>query len=317
MDKPRLYDDNIDNSPQLAIALLKQLTDVGGVAPADITIGDPNRIMPNYWYNKVRGVQGLENVVYLTRNGYVGCGRQFSQWSTVEFHWSDPDPSHFTGVTEQDYVPVSFTEATYVINFPVLKSHNITGITVCAKNHYGSLIRNPNASQMPNSNEWYNMHVTTAIHTPNQGSYRNLVDLMGHENLGGKTFLYLVDFMFAGKEWKGIPSEWSMEPFNGDWPSSILLSQDGVAIDSVSFDFLIAEWPDDPGPAMLGADDYLHEAASADDPPSGTFYDPEGDGSRLQSLGAHEHWNNPEHKLYSRNLGLNEGIELVAISSLK
>jgi hypothetical protein len=138
---------------------------------------------------------------------------------------------------------------------------------------------------------------------------------MGHENLGGKTFLYFVDGLFAGKEWKGIPSEWSMEPFNGDWPSSILLSQDGVAIDSVSFDFLLAEWPDDPGPAMSGTDDYLHEAALADDPPSGTFYEPEGDGSELQSLGVHEHWNNSEQKLYSRNLGIDEGIELVAISS--
>jgi hypothetical protein len=35
-------------------------------------------------------------------------------------------------------------------------------------------------------------------------------------------------------------------------------------------------------------------------------------GVRLASLGVHEHWNHPVDKRYSRNLGLNQGIELVA-----
>jgi hypothetical protein len=63
-------------------------------------------------------------------------------------------------------------------------------------------------------------------------------------------------------------------------------------------------------------DNYLHEAALADDPPSGAFYDPEGDGTRLESLGAHEHWNNDQDKQYSRNLGTGEGIELLSISGV-
>jgi parallel beta-helix repeat protein len=105
-----------------------------------------------------------------------------------------------------------------------------------------------------------------------------------------------------------------MEPFNNDWPSSLFISQDQVAIDSVCFDFLVAEWPDTNGPAHAGADDYMHEAALADNPPSGTFYDPEGDGTRLASLGVHEHWNNPVDKQYSRNLGTDGGIELVTPS---
>jgi hypothetical protein len=62
-------------------------------------------------------------------------------------------------------------------------------------------------------------------------------------------------------------------------------------------------------------DDYLREAALAHDPPSGTFYDPNHATatSRLASLGVHEHWNNARDKQYSRNLGLAEGIELVAV----
>jgi hypothetical protein len=33
----------------------------------------------------------------------------------------------------------------------------------------------------------------------------------------------------------------------------------------------------------------------------------------LTSLGIHEHWNNPTSKQYSRNLGLNNGIQLLSI----
>src|SRR5690606_32713435 len=62
-----------------------------------------------------------------------------------------------------------------------------------------------------------------------------------------------------------------------------------------------------------GAQDYLHEAAQADEPPSGVFYDPDGDGVGLPSLGVHEHWHNPGDKQNSRNRGYDFGIELVQV----
>ena len=146
------------------------------------------------------------------------------------------------------------------------------------------------------------------------GNYRTLVDQMGSEEIGGKTVLYLVDAIYGGKNWSSTPSKWSLTPFNGDWPSSLLMSMDPVAIDSVAFDFLSQQWPDH----VLqyeGVQDYLHEAALADDPPSGTFYDPEDDGIPMTSLGVHEHWNNPTDKQYSRNLGTGDGIELLYVTS--
>ena len=67
---------------------------------------------------------------------------------------------------------------------------------------------------------------------------------------------------------------------------------------------------------LRSVDGYLHEAALVGNAPSGTNYDPEQDGSVLtKSLGVHEHWNNPKDKKYSRNLGKQEGIELVALSA--
>lgn len=46
--------------------------------------------------------------------------------------------------------------------------------------------------------------------------------------------------------------------------------------------------------------------------PSGTVYQ-NGNGESVTNLGVHEHWNNAEEKLYSRNLGKEEGIELISI----
>jgi hypothetical protein len=106
--------------------------------------------------------------------------------------------------------------------------------------------------------------------------------------------------------------EMQQSPFNGQWSCSLLASQDPVAIDSVGFDLLATEWPDF---ACKGADDFLREAALANEPPSGTFYDPNHATAtqRLPSLGVYEHWNNPQAKKYSRNLGTGEGIELVDV----
>ena len=130
--------------------------------------------------------------------------------------------------------------------------------------------------------------------------------------------LFLLDALYPAKHCSAAATAsppWLSPPFMNDWVSSIFASQDGVAIDSVGLDFLRSE-PTVPYVADADnysiADDYMHEAALANDPCSGTFYDPELDGSRLESLGVHEHWNNSLDKQYSRNLGTGCGIELIS-----
>jgi hypothetical protein len=307
--------DQIDCSPQLAIALLRQLTNSAGVEPNKISIGDPFACLPDYWYNKVE--PNCPGVVYLTKSGVKLAGRtQATPDESAPFYWSDPVTSRLEG-KKQDYVPTAFSQATYFINFAILKSHTQNGITGTAKNHFGSL-------RLPNATGYYDMHNTRAWETPGMGHYRCLVDLMGHPKLGGKTLLYLIDGLYSGRGWDSHPIRWQMAPFNGNWPCSIFLSQDSVAIDSVAYDFLHTEWNKyTPGldqyntgnlsgyPQMSGAEDYLHEAALANNPPSGTIYDPNHDGGLKHSLGVHEHWNDPNNKQYSRNLDPNgTGIEL-------
>lgn len=288
--------DYMNTSPQMVVSLLKQLVSAG-VKPSDITVGDTLSCLVDEYYGILqKAVPGVRYVDYCGKTGRVKVAA-----SKVPLYWScRPE-----GKT-QDYLPTCFAEAEYVINFANLKAHQGAGVTLCAKNHYGSLIR------WPVQSGYYEMH--QASYSRQTGSYRPLVDLMGHAHLGGKTVLYLIDGVFTGLHpADSLPQPMKMAPFNNRWPCSLFVSQDPVAIDSVGFDFLWSERTD--YPRQGGVDDYLHEAALADHPSSGTFYDPNHAKAeqRLPSLGVHEHWNNATEKKYSRNLGTGKGIELIAV----
>ena len=312
-EKTTYLDKAGDTSPQMILSLLRQLVNVVGVEQTDISVGDTVSYFPTQWHDHI--TPEFPNIHYLDH--YAFPGRTQVRHSTTPFYWSTSEANGKV----QDYLPVSFVEAIYIINFAVLKGHG-AGITVCAKNHYGSLIRNPVGHEWGVKKDYYNLHDSLPCDwaRPGIGYYRALVDLMGHAELGGKTVLHLIDGLYGGYYWEGTPYKWNMLPFDDNWPSSLFASQDPVAIDSVAYDFLHEEWPNvvedgngDPGSLEGGAEDYLHEAALANDPPSGTFYDPENDGTVMDSLGVHEHWNNPTDKQYSRNLGTGDGIELISL----
>ncbi len=291
------HHDYMNTSPQMILALLGQLTRDAGVKPADVTVCDTLAYLVNEYY----GI--LHKAFPLVRyEDYAGkFGRIQVKTSTVPLYWSCRPQGK-----SQDYLPTCFAEADYVINFANFKAHQGSGVTLCAKNHFGSLVR------WPAQRGYYDIHPN--CFATDAGIYRPLVDVMGHAHLGGKTVLYLIDGLFSGVHPRDpAPLRMKSAPFGGGWPCSLFASQDPVAIDSVAFDFLWTEWAD--YPRKGGVDDYLHEAALAAGPPSGTFYDPDHATpvNRLASLGVHEHWNNADEKKYSRNLGTGKGIELVAV----
>lgn len=296
----RANEDYMNTSPQMLAALVRQLVDEAGVRQEDIAICDSLAYIPNEYCEIIH--KDFPDVKCLDRGGKFG--RVEMKQSSVPLYWSCD-----TEGCKQDYVPTAYAEAEYLINFANLKAHTGSGVTLCAKNHFGSLVR------WPVEKGYYDMHASAFAKKTT--IYRDLVDLIGHSHLGGKTMLYLLDGLYCGVhpvDMNKGPRRWSSQPFNGDWTSSLFASQDPVAIDSVGFDFLHAEYED--SPRKVGVDDFLHEAAMADNPPSGTFYDPDHTGNvkRLASLGTHEHWNNPTDKKYSRNLGTGQGIELVAVT---
>ncbi len=294
--------DYMNSSPQVVRSLLRQLVNTVHVNQADISIGDPTAYYPNEYYDSCHAE--FPNVHYMDYGGKFG--RTKVAFSTVPIYWS----CRPTGV-RQDYIPNHYVQATYVINVGNMKSHLGAGVTLCAKNNYGSLIRAPTDSG------YYSLHQTLAYVDSQMGSYRAIVDLMGHAQLGGKTLLYLIDGLYAGNHnTDTVPRKWSTTPFNGGWTSSLFASQDAVAIESVLFDLFQLDTDPAQYPKIPGAEDYMIEAAEANNPPSGTFYDPNHatTTTRLASLGVHEHWDNTIDRRYSRNLKMGNGIELIFIN---
>lgn len=215
------------------------------------------------------------------------------------------------GKTSFMLLPQCFTDATYLINLSVVRPHRVFGITSAAKNLFGAVFDVDSAKFMPNK-----LHAFALwdYPTPNKmGEAHCHPVLLGHKTTNSKTFLYLSDGLYTGYNQTSAIKRWST--MDNKWFSSILMSQDPIALESVVLDFISSE-PNltNGNPSFNGnQENALHECALADNPPSGARYDPENDGTGLKSLGVHEHWNNSIDKKYSRNLGSGKGIELVAI----
>lgn len=305
----------VDTSPHLAYSILDQLINVVGVDQSDISIGDPGRTVDQIYWNKCH--PDFPDVHYW---GNVAGRTKIVPTEEKVFFSSDG--------SVREYLPSCYVQADYMINVPVLKKHHRGGISLSSKNHFGTFV--------PFSGSAFHLHYSLPCpdgkadnSNGEYGSYRIFVDFIGHRDLGAKTILYLLDGLWTTTNWAHPPIKWRMDPFNNDYPSSIFASQDPVAIESVGFDFLREEFDTDhptegaydptdqtgPFPQYNGVDDFLHQAASSDNWPDGFSYDPEKDGTPLpSSMGVHEHWNNAADRKYARNLGQDEGIELVYIS---
>jgi len=278
-------DNQLDASPHMVLALLRQLVNVAGVPQDMITVYDAVRLIPDKIFNRCHAE--LPGVRFEDRSG--SGDRAATEWVPNVIDYSVNN-----GCGES--IPRSLYEADYVINMALLKGHSTAGVTLTAKNHYGSI----------NDRE----HTYIRAASQPMGTYNPFVDLIGHEHVGAKTMLFMIDALYGTNNVSAGPVRFQSAPFNNDWTSGLFVSQDPVAIDSVGLDFLIDEFGTSQS-FMRKADNYLHEAALAEAPPSGTVYDPEGDGSGLSSLGVHEHWNNRTDRQYSRNLGTGDGIQLL------
>ena len=300
-------------SPVVAFALLNQLV-LAGVKPDDITVYDASRYVPDPVTNacETAALAGVHFTDFGGGDGREVCQRDLSQ----PVQWSvDPKGN-------PAYLPTVVTQATYLINVSLFKGHSLAGVTLTAKNHFGTLMSDLDGKPTLNPPQGANLHGFVAAYNVQgppdwswqqapMGSYSPLVDLIGHPHLGGKTLLFMIDALYGVEDQNAELSNNSLfqsTPFNNHWSSSLFLSQDPVALDSVGADILVNEPITVTHPDVLPKDstyqNYLHEAALAGNPPSKTAYN-------LPSLGVHDHWNNTTEKKYSRNLGFGEGIELI------
>jgi len=293
-------------SPQLVHAFLRQLVQNAGVPAEDITLFDATdgRFISDPIYKRIMADKDerMHKIVFQVNpknaiNGRIGVEPD----TTDPLKFSDPK----VGIAFQ---PKCAVEAKYRISYALLRAHTICGVTLCTKNNNGT-------HYWPASNYWgprvYHEYIRKTRGLP---AYNAFVDVLAHRQIGRKTFLNFLDGIYSAEQSETNVVRW--QSFGDHWTSSVLMSQDPIAIDSVGLDFIRNE-PREAGPHGPGQpDNFMHEAALIGDPPSGIKYDPEQDGSfAVKSLGVHEHWNNATDKKYSRNLGKKEGIELIALSS--
>jgi len=323
-------DNKIDASPQTVLAIVRQLVNQAHVAPADIVVYDARRTIPQtiltkVWaeFKDVRFVQNEGpmngqplNPAYGDHHGLEGAD------------WVEGMAYSKNSYKEARMIPKQVQQATYLINFAILKLHSYpydnmedgdagqTAVSMTGKNHFGSI---------KGTWELHPAINTTQEATPH--AYSPMVDLAASPNLGAKTILYLLDGLYSGRKWRSYPQHFPNPPFNNrvepyensEWPASLLASQDGVALDSVGLDILHSQTANnmDPGthqPRIMireNADDYLFEMADPEHAPSKTLY-VQG-GKPVASLGVHEHWDSDATRRYSRNLDPvnGKGIELI------
>lgn len=297
-------------SPHMVYALVSQLIEVAGVAGKDIILSDPSRFIGAAIVDKIRANPSPEFqdvIIEVNKASGLKGYRSAEPDSASALVWFNmPDRSKF-----KMCFPKSYSEASYIINYSVVRPHRVFSITSVAKNHFGAVWAFGRKTFNPKD-----LHAFALWNYPTPNKLKDphcSPVLLGHKITNSKTMLYLADGLYTAYN-QSLEIR-RMTSFNNDWFSSLLISQDPVALESVVYDFISNE-PNliQGNPSFNGnQDNQFQECALANNPPSGTKYDPENDGTGLKSLGVHEHWNNNKDRLYSRNLGTGKGIELLKI----
>lgn len=319
----------VNVSPQVALAMVRQLVQHAHVPQHNIIVYDATRaiypaLLTKIWteFKDVRFVQREAPDPKQPKHPVYGDYRLLEEAKWVEGVSYSANDYH-----DAKLIPQQIKDATYIVNLALLKAHSYpyaqaeggdegqTAITMTGKNHFGSI-----------KGTW---ELHEAINTDRKATphaYSPIVDLAASPNLGAKTILYLLDGLYCGRRHQSYPLHFPNPPFNNrvapyanpEWPSSILASLDGVALDSVGLDILYSQsknnLDENHHPRIMireNADDYLQEEALANHPPSGTKYMQ--NGHPVPSLGVTEHWDSDSSRQYSRNKDpkSGRGIELV------
>ena len=270
----------LNSSPFTTLALVRSLINDGGVRQEDIVVCEPSRAITDSIFNKIHREFPLIRFI----DNIGDDGREKCEYYPDQIVYSEDNGKMARGLAK------CIVDADYIINSALLKTHGGPGVTLTAKNWYGATDINLLWRQ--------NAHNNISQDKRNgKPGYKTFVDFISHKDLGQKTLLFLIDGTYGSRDVNGAPNpKWMKQPFNGEWACSILASQDELACDAVAMDIIIGEWPE--FGSLNFCDEYLNEAATIPDSPSGTVY--KADGVQLtEPLGLFEHWNNPQEKKYT------------------
>ncbi|MHC4372243.1 MAG: DUF362 domain-containing protein, partial [Planctomycetota bacterium] len=119
-------------SPHVILSVLKQLVEVVGVPGSALTIYDASRYIGNPIFDKIRSDPNPEfqNIAFVVKSTLARNGR-------IAADGDSNNPLHTRAGTA--YLPQCVTDAKYLINMALLRPHSLYGVTLCAKNHFGSV----------------------------------------------------------------------------------------------------------------------------------------------------------------------------------
>ena len=271
----------LNSSPFVTLALVRSMVHDAGIRQQDIILCEPSRAITDSIYCKIH--REFPQVRFVDNIG--GDGREKCEYYPEQIVYSQENGKMARGLAK------CIVDADYLINSALLKTHSGPGVTLTGKNWYGATDINLLWRQNAHNN-------VSQDKRHGKPGYKTFVDFMAHKHLGQKTLLFLIDGTYGSRDVNGAPNpKWMKEPFNGDWACSIILSQDELACDAVAMDIIIGEWPE--FGSLNYCDEYLREAASIPNAPSGTVY--KQDGKPLERpLGLFEHWNNAKERKYTK-----------------
>ena len=271
----------LNSSPFVTLALVRSMVHDAGIRQQDIILCEPSRAITDSIYCKIH--REFPQVRFVDNIG--GDGREKCEYYPEQIVYSQENGKMARGLAK------CIVDADYLINSALLKTHSGPGVTLTGKNWYGATDINLLWRQNAHNN-------VSQDKRHGKPGYKTFVDFMAHKHLGQKTLLFLIDGTYGSRDVNGAPNpKWMKEPFNGDWACSVILSQDELACDAVAMDIIIGEWPE--FGSLNYCDEYLREAASIPNAPSGTVY--KQDGKPLERpLGLFEHWNNAKERKYTK-----------------
>jgi hypothetical protein len=224
----------IDALPQPVLGLISGLV-AAGVRPGDITVYDSIRDPTSYFRDPIWAAYPDVRLLGAFRGtsqcpGVIAPSYGVDPSLTVSF--SDPDGN----ISDRQLADVLY-EATYLINMPIIKAHNVEAgnpVTLSFKNHYGSIDYIIRAGD-----EYLHDYIlnTTALYRP---TYSPLVDIWLNPNIKDKTILILGDGLYGGTSCCSEPIQ-SWDIFGGDACNSLFFGIDPVATDCVMADLIVAE----------------------------------------------------------------------------
>lgn len=129
------------------------------------------------------------------------------------------------------YIPNVLTHADYLINLPVFKAHQFVLQSGALKNHFGT-VRFSNHNAYP-----------VVLH--GGAIEKNIVDINSNEHITRKTSIIIADCLYGAPCFtRGahgrVPTRWRTLS-TGPSPSSLFISSDPVALESVLADYIIRE----------------------------------------------------------------------------